>query len=126
MRGEVHKVNGVTVSGLYAVGSARYFFLKNEQSFSYGLRYPVVPIEYAKPENFSLFFGTDLELSPAFGIKAEIENIRFVDNWWEETFYNLGFGFTIIDVLSISLELKYSPSIERVVRLLRIGYTTRF
>jgi hypothetical protein len=126
MKGEVHKVNGVTVSGLYVVGSARYFFLKNEQSFTYGIRYPIVPIEYSRPENFSIFFGTDIELSPSFGVKAEIENIRIADDWWRETFYNLAFGFNIIDVLALSLELKYSPSIDRVVRLLRIGYTTQF
>jgi hypothetical protein len=126
MKGEVNKVNGVTVSGLYVVGSARYFFLRNEQSFTYGIRYPIVPIEYSRPENFSIFLGTDLELSPSFGVKAEIENIRFVNDWWRETFYNLAFGFNVIDVLTLSLEIKYSPSIDRLVRLLRIGYTTQF
>jgi hypothetical protein len=126
MKGEVHKIHGVTVSGLYMVGSARYFFLKNEQSFTYGIRYPIVPIEYSRPENFSIFFGTDLELSPSFGIKAEIENIRIAGDWWRGTFYNLAFSFNIIDILALSLEFKYSPSIDRVVRLLRIGYTTQF
>jgi hypothetical protein len=126
MKGEVNKIHGVTVSGFYAVGSTRYFFLKNEQSFTYGIRYPIVPVDYSRLENFSIFFGTDLELSRSFGVKAEIENIRIADEWWRETFYNLAFGFNIIDVLDLSLEFKYSPSIDRVVRLLRIGYTTQF
>jgi len=126
MKGEVSKVNGVTVSGLYAVGSAPFFLLRSEQSFTYGVRYPIVPVDYSKPENSSVFFGVDLELSPSFGIKAEIENLRFSDEWWRETFYNLAFGFNIVDVLALSLELKYSPSIDRIIRLLSIGYTTQF
>ena len=126
MKGEVSKVNGVTVSGLYAVGSAPFFLLRSEQSFTYGVRYPIVPIDYSKPENSSIFFGTDLELSPTFGIKAEIENLRFSEDWWRDTYYNLAFGFNVVDVLALSLELKYSPSIDRIIRLLSIGYTTQF
>jgi hypothetical protein len=126
MKGEVNKVDGVTVSGLYAVGSARFFLFRNEQTFTYGVRYPIVPFDYSKLENTSIFFGTDLELSPSFGIKTEIENLRFADDWWRETFYNLAFCFNVVDVLSLSLELKYSPSIDRVIRLLQIGYTTQF
>ena len=126
MKGEVNKVDGVTVSGFYAVASAGYFLFRNEQTFVYGLRYPIVPFDYSKPENMSVFIGTDIELSPSFGVKAEIENIRFKKDWWEETFYNFGFAFNVVDVLAIAIEFKYSPSIERIVRLLRIGYSTKF
>jgi len=126
MKGEVHKVSGVTVSGLYIVATSAYFLFGTEQSVSYGFRYPVVPFHYAKPENSSLFVGTDIEIGPAFGIKGEIENVRFDRDRWEETFYNLSFGFNVIDVLNLSLELKYSPSIDKLVRLLKISYTTQF
>lgn len=126
MKGEVHKVGGTVVSGLYLVGTSGYFLFGTEQTISYGLRYPVVPLDYSDPGHTSLFLGTDIELGPAFGIKGEIENVQFVEDWWKETFYNLSFGFSIIDILTISLELKYSPSIDRVVRLLKIGYTTQF
>jgi len=126
MKGEVNKVDGVTVSGFYAVASAGYFLFGNEQTFVYGLRYPIVPFDYSKPENMSVFIGTDIELSPSFGVKAEIENIRFEKDWWEETFYNFGFAFNVVDVLAIAIEFKYSPSIDRIVRLLRIGYSTQF
>jgi hypothetical protein len=125
-KGEVHKVDGVTVSGFYAVASAGFFLFRNEQAFVYGLRYPIVPFDYSKPENMSVFLGTDIELSPAFGVKAEIENIRFIKDGWEEIFYNFGFTFNVVDVLTLAIELKYSPSIDRIVRLLSIGYSTHF
>jgi hypothetical protein len=76
MKGEINKVDGVTVNGLYIVASQSYFLFGYEQSLSFGFRYPIVPLDYSKPENLTLFFGTDLEVSPSFGIKGEIENIH--------------------------------------------------
>lgn len=126
MKGDVNKVDGVTVNGLYIVASESYFLFGNEQSFSFGLRYPIIPLDYAKPENLTIFLGTDIAFGPAFGIKGEIENIHFSEERWSETFYNFSFDFNIVDVVFIALEFKYSPSIDKMIRLLRIGYTTRF
>jgi hypothetical protein len=49
-----------------------------------------------------------------------------VEGRWKENYYNLGFSFNIIDLLSIMIELKYSPSVDRLERLLTIGYFTQF
>lgn len=126
MRGDINKVKGITVNGLYIVASHDFFLVGNEQSFSFGMRYPIIPLSYSSPENFSIFFGTDIAFSPVFGMKGEIENIKFSKDWWYETYFNFSFDFNIIDLISLSLELKYSPSISTIIRLLRIGYTTQF
>ncbi|KPJ89122.1 MAG: hypothetical protein AMS17_03215 [Spirochaetes bacterium DG_61] len=126
MKGDVNKINGILVNGFYIVASQGYFLFGNEQSFIYGLRYPIVPLDYAKPENMTFFLGTDIATGPVFSIKGEIENIHFTQERWPETFYNFAFDFNILDVIAIALEFKYSPSIDRMIRLLRIGYTTQF
>ena len=126
MKGDINKVDSVTVNGIYIVASQTYFLFGNEQSVTFGLRYPIIPLNFSRPENLTLFIGTDLELSPAFGIKGEIENIHFSENRWPENYYNFSFDFHIVDVISLALEFKYSPSINRMIRLLRIGYTTHF
>jgi hypothetical protein len=97
-----------------------------EQNLSWGIRYPIIPISYSSPDNITVFVGTDIELSPAFSIKGEIENIHFGQGRWQENYYNIGFDFNIIDLLSIMIELKYSPAIDRLERLLTIGYFTQF
>jgi hypothetical protein len=126
MKGDVNKVDGATVNGFYIVASQGYYLFGNEQSFSFGLRYPLVPLSYAKPENSTLFLGTDISTGPVFSIKAEIENIHFSEERWPETFYNFAFDFNILDVVSIALEFKYSSAIDKMIRLLKIGYKTQF
>ena len=126
MTGEGGKVNGTIVNGAYFVVSHYFFLFRMEQNLSWGLRYPIIPIDYARPENMTFFIGTDVELSPMFSLKGEIENIHFVEGRWSENFYNLAFDFNVVDFLSIMLELKYSPSIDSVERILSIGYSTQF
>jgi hypothetical protein len=126
MTGEAGKVSDTIVNGVYLVVSHYYFLFRMEQNLSWGLRYPIIPISYSLPENLTFFIGTDVELSPAFSIKGEIENLHFVEGRWRENFYNLAFDFNIIDLLSIMLELKYSPSVDTVERILTIGYSTQF
>jgi hypothetical protein len=126
MRGEVHRVDGQTVNGLYVVASQGYFLFGNEQYFFFGLRYPVIPLSFSHPKNTNLFLSTILEFSPEFSIKGEIENIYFTENRGAEIFYNLGAELNVVDLVTLGLDLKYSPSINRIVRILRIGYTTQF
>ncbi|KPJ86244.1 MAG: hypothetical protein AMS17_13355 [Spirochaetes bacterium DG_61] len=126
IKGEAGKVDDTIVNGPYLVVSHYYFLFRTEQNLSWGLRYPVVPLDYSKPENLTFFIGTDVELSPAFSIKAEIENLHFVQGRWQENYYNLAFDFNIIDLLSIMVELKYSPSVNVLERILTIGYYTQF
>lgn len=126
MKGELSKVNGAIVNGIYIVASQSYFFLGYEQMLNYGLRYPVMPVEYSKPENLSFFLGTDLEISPEFSIKTEIENIHFGESKWPLTFYNFGVTFNVAELISLSFEFKYSKSIDRVVRMLNIAYLSQF
>lgn len=125
-KGEVNKVSGDTVNGFYIVSSLRYYLFGFEQGLSYGFRYPIIPLDFSKPENLSLFLGTDLSFSPSFGMKGEIENVYFSEDRWDEIFYNFSFDFYVAEFISFSLEFKYSPSIDRMVRLLRIGYMTQF
>jgi hypothetical protein len=126
MRGDVHRVDGQVVNGIYIVGSQSYFLFDNEQYFYFGLRYPIIPLSYSHPRNINLFLSTELTFTPEFSIKGEIENIYFSENRGSEIFYNLGFELNIVDLVTLGLDLKYSPGINRVVRLLRIGYTTQF
>jgi hypothetical protein len=126
MRGEINKVKGVTVNGLYVVGSSPFFLVGNEQSISYGLRYPIIPLSYSAPKHMSVFLGVDMEFSPVFGVKGEIENVQFSEEWWYNAYYNFAVAFNIVDMIGMSVEFKYSPSINTVIRLLRIGYTTQF
>ncbi|MFW6181418.1 MAG: hypothetical protein ACOC8N_06685 [Spirochaetota bacterium] len=126
MQGEASKIDGVIVSGLYLVASHRYFLFRSEQNFSYGLRYPVIPFSHAQPENITAFAGTDIELSPAFSLKGEMENIRFVQDTWQEVFYNFGFSFNILEMVSLDLAFKYSPAQDTLIRHLTIGYYTQF
>ncbi|MCK4924785.1 MAG: hypothetical protein KAS61_07410, partial [Spirochaetes bacterium] len=97
-----------------------------EQNLSWGFRYPLIPISYSAPENITFFIGSDVELSPGFSLKGEIENVHFVEGRWQENYYNIGFDFNIIDLLSIMFELKYSPSVDVLERNLTIGYFTQF
>ncbi|RKY02642.1 MAG: hypothetical protein DRP54_01375 [Spirochaetes bacterium] len=126
MKGELSKVNGTIVNGIYIVASQSYFFLGYEQMLNYGVRYPVMPVEYSRPENLSFFVGTDLEVSPEFSIKGEIENIHFGEGKWPLTFYNFGVTLNVADLISLSFEFKYSKSIDRVVRMLNIAYLSQF
>jgi len=126
MKGRINKINGVLVNGLYIVASQQYFLFGNQQTFLYGLRYPIVPLSYSKLENTTLFVGTDLILSPQFSIKGEIENFYLNQKRWNEIYYNFAFNVNIVDMISLSLEFKYSPSIDRFIRLLSIGYITQF
>jgi len=126
MKGQVNKIGNVTVNGIYVVSSQPYFLFGYEQALSFGLRYPVVPLDYSRPENLTLFVGTDLELSPGFGVKGEIENIHLTEGSWPQTFYNFSFDFNLVDLISLSMEFKYSPSIDKVIRILKIGYLTQF
>ncbi len=126
MRGELSKVDGTIVNGAYIVASNSYYLFRNEQNLSYGLRYPIVPFSYSKPENLTVFVGTDIELSPQFSFKGEIEDIRIAQGRWDEVWYNFGVNFNIVDLVSIDLEFKYSHSIDRLVRHLTIGYFTQF
>ncbi len=126
MKGEEGKVNGTIVTGPYLVVSHVYYLFRTEQNLSWGFRYPLLPISYSDIENSTVFIGTDLELSPGFSLKGEIENIHFVQGRWKENYYNIGFDFTIVDLLSIMFELKYSPSVDVIERNLSIGYFTQF
>jgi hypothetical protein len=126
MRGDVHRVDGQVVNGLYVVASQSFFLFEMEQYFFFGLRYPVIPLTYSHPRNTNLFLSTILEFTPEFSVKGEIENIYFSENRGSEVYYNLGFELNVVDLVTLGLDLKYSPSISRVVRLLRIGYTTQF
>ena len=126
MRGDVHRVDGQIVNGLYVVASQGYFLFGNEQYFFFGFRYPVIPLSFSHPKNTNLFFSTILEFSPEFSIKGEIENIYLTENRGAEIFYNLGAELNVVDLVTLGLDLKYSPSINRIVRILRIGYTTQF
>jgi hypothetical protein len=126
MKGEMGKVNGVIVNGFYAVVSYPYFLFQGEQNLSFGIRYPVIPFQYSNPRNITLFVGTDIEISPAFSIKGEMENIYLKEERWSEIFYNVGVDFNIVELISIDIEFKYSPSLEKMVRQLSIGYYTQF
>jgi hypothetical protein len=126
IKGEAGKQDGTLVSGLYAVASHRFYLFRNEQTFSYGLRYPVVPFSYSEPENASVFAGVDLEFSPAFSLKGEIENVRFVNDTWENVFYNFGFAFNVVDLVGLDVAFKYSPARDTLIRHLTIGYHTQF
>jgi hypothetical protein len=126
MKGEAAKVDDTIVSGVYLAVSHRFYMFGNEQNFSYGARYPVVPLDRSDPENFSVFLGTDIEFSPAFSIQGEVENIRFVRDGWETVFYNFGFSFSMVEMVTLKLEFKYSPSIDDLVRHLTVGYHTQF
>ncbi len=126
MKGEEGKVDDTVVAGPYLVVSHYFFLFRTEQNLSWGLRYPFIPISYSDPENITFFIGTDVELSPGFSLKGEIENVHFVQGRWQENYYNLGFDFNIIDLLSIMFELKYSPSVDVLERNLTIGYFTQF
>lgn len=125
-KGDVHKVDGSIVSGVYIVASQSYFLFGNEQYVFFGLRYPIIPLSFSHPRNTNLFIGTDVQFTPEFSIKAEIENIYLSEYRGSEIFYNLGVELNVVDLVTLGLELKYSPSINRVVRLLRVGYTTQF
>lgn len=126
MKGEEGKVNGSIVTGPYLVVSHTYYLFRAEQNLSWGFRYPLMPIDYSDIENSTCFIGTDIELSPGFSLKAEIANIHFVRDRWQENYYNLGFDFTVVDFLSIMFELKYSSSVNKIERNLTIGYFTQF
>ncbi|UCB46977.1 MAG: hypothetical protein JSV25_06045 [Spirochaetota bacterium] len=126
MTGDVHRVDGQVVNGIYIVASQSFFLFENEQYFYFGLRYPIIPLSYSHPRNINLFLSTDFMLTPEFSVKGEIENIHFSENRGNEIFYNLGFELNIVDLVTLGLDLKYSPGINRVVRLLKIGYTTQF
>jgi len=126
MKGDVSKVNDVIVNGIYIVSSQNYFLFGNEQNLSYGIRYPIIPLDYSHPENITLFVGTDISISPEFSIKGEIENIHLLKSRGAETFCNFSVDYNIGDLIALSLEFKYSTSINRVARLLRIGYATQF
>ncbi len=125
-KGDVHKVDGSIVSGVYIVASQSYFLFGNEQYVFFGIRYPIIPLSFSHPSNTNLFVGTDVEFTPEFSMKAEIENIYLSEYRGSEIFYNLGVELNVVDLVTLGLELKYSPSINRIVRLLRIGYTTQF
>jgi hypothetical protein len=126
MRGEEGKVDGAIVTGPYLAVSHVYYLFRAEQNLSWGFRYPLMPISYSDIENSTFFIGTDIELSPGFSLKGEITNIHFVKDRWQENYYNIGFDFTVVDFLSITFELKYSPSVDVVQRNLTIGYFTQF
>lgn len=126
MVGDVNKIDNITVNGIYIVASQRYFLFGADQDISYGLRYPIIPLDYSKPENISFFLGTDIEFSPSFSFKMEMENFHFSEDRFSEIFYNFGFDLSVLDLISLSLEFKYSPSISRTVRLLKIEYVTQF
>ncbi len=126
MKGEEGKVDDTVVAGPYVVVSHYYFLFRAEQNLSWGFRYPLIPISYSAPENITFFIGSDVELSPGFSLKGEIENVHFVEGRWQENYYNIGFDFNIIDLLSIMFELKYSPSVDVLERNLTIGYFTQF
>jgi hypothetical protein len=126
LKGGEGKVDDTVVAGPYAVVSHYYFLFRAEQNLSWGFRYPLIPISYSAPENITLFIGTDIELSPGFSLKGEIENVHFVKGRWQENYYNIGFDFNVIDLLSIMFELKYSPSVDVLERNLTIGYFTQF
>lgn len=126
MRGEMGKERGIIVNGFYVVVSQHYFLFNSEQNLSFGFRYPVIPFDYSDPKNITFFIGTDIELSPAFSLKGEMENIYLKQERWPEIFYNVAVDFNIVDLVSIDLEFKYSPSLGKMVRQLSIGYYTRF
>ena len=126
MKGRISKINGTLVNGLYAVASQQYFLFGNQQTLFYGLRYPIVPLDYSKLKNTTFFIGTDLIFSPQFSIKGEIENFYLDQKRWNEIYYNFAFCANMADLISLSLEFKYSPSIDRFIRLLSIGYITQF
>ncbi len=126
MKGGISKINGTLINGLYCVASQTYFLFGNQQTFYYGLRYPVVPLNYSRLKNLSLFISTDIILSPQFSVKGEVENIFFDTRRWDEVYYNLALSMNIVDMITLSLEFKYSPSIDRFIRLLSIGYITQF
>lgn len=126
MTGNMGKVDGSIVNGFYVVASQGFYLLGMEQGFSYGFRYPVIPLEYSDPENLTVFLGTDVQVSPEFSLKGEIENIHFARERWPENYYNFGANFNIVDLISISLDFKYTPLTKRMIRNLTIGYFTQF
>jgi len=126
MKGDISKVDGITVNGIYIVSSQSFFLFGSEHNLSYGIQYPVVPLSYSRLENVTLFVGTDIEVSPQFSVKGEIENIFLSRKRWNEVFYNFSVDFDIADLISLSFECKFSPSINRFVRMLSIGYMTQF
>ena len=66
-----------------------------------------------------IFFLTSIILSFSFCATLKAGPI-------DDPNYNLGFELNVVDLVTLGLDLKYSPSINRVVRLLKIGYTTQF
>jgi len=126
MKGDISKIDSITVNGIYLVSSQSYFLFGNEQNVSYGIRYPIIPLSYSSPENITLFVGTDISICPEFSVKGEIENIHLSEGRGSETFFNFSLGYNIGDMINLGLEFKYSTSIYGIARILRIGYTTQF
>jgi len=50
MKGDINKVDSVTVNGIYIVASQTYFLFGNEQSVTFGLRYPIIPLNFSRPK----------------------------------------------------------------------------
>ena len=98
------------IYGLYAVATLPIQFF-GQQIFSFGARYPLLPIKMSKTaSDLNLFANFSFAFNPELKLNMEIENIDLSSLDRNRPILNAGFVYVAGDVLSVSLNFRYSLS----------------
>ena len=110
------------IYGPYFVITKPIFLLGGEQHIHIGVRTPIQPVFL--PENTAMYFAIDFPIG-FFVPMFEINRIYFQQDRLEETLFNLGFKFNIVDNFSIELNFLIDSK-KNINRVLALEYTDYF
>lgn len=123
-RGKVYTSNPYNrvIFGPYFTITKPIYLLGGEQHLHFGIRTPIQPV--ANPKDTELYFAFDFPMGffiPIF----EMQHIVFDSKRLDETYFNLGFRFQVLEHLAFEIDLVMGVN-QRTNRMVTIEYLDKF
>jgi hypothetical protein len=115
------------VYGLYSTFALPLHIFNGNQAFTFGVRFPLLPIKVPKTmQDLTFFAGLNLPINNELRFNLEIENINYNFFANKNTMINASVKYVAGDVLGVSLAFRYMLSKEIPSRSIIIEYQNLF
>jgi len=115
-----------TIYGFFTTFGWPYSFFGGKDFLSFGIRYPLLPVEAQNVSNSSLFLGLSISAPEYFSMGLTLENIYLSFDRGNRILPSLIFTLKPVREFIFNFILQYEFYSQRLNRILSIGYETKF
>jgi hypothetical protein len=115
------------VYGVYSTFNLPFRLFGPGQSFSFGCRYPLVPLQMSKNfDDLTFFSGLDIPFNRELRWTLELEELSLNFTDYKRLMLNTGLRYVAGDLLGVSFNFRFLPGQNSLSRVIMIEYQNLF